>query len=91
MKKKILSIILVVALAAGVAGCGKNDSATADTSSQEASTEVPVVVEEDIEEAQETTSSRQEQFEKDMAEYESEMEFYTALYASRKGTPFFVR
>ena len=65
MKNKIFSIILVVTLAAGVAGCGKNDSATADTSSQEASTEVPVVVEEDSEEAQETTSSRQEQFEKD--------------------------
>ena len=65
MKNKILSIILVVALAAGVAGCGKNDSATADTSSQEASTEVPVVVETDNEEVQETTSSRQEQFEKD--------------------------
>lgn len=69
MKNKIFSIILVVTLAAGVAGCGKNDSATADTSSQEASTEVPVVIEtdseEDIEEAQETTSSRQEQFEKD--------------------------
>lgn len=65
MKNKILSIVLVVALAAGVAGCGKNDSATADTSSQEASTEVPVVVETDSEEAQETTSSRQEQFEKD--------------------------
>ena len=45
MKNKILSIILVVALVAGVAGCGKNDSATADTSSQEASTEVLVVVE----------------------------------------------
>ena len=39
MKNKIFSIILVVTLAAGVAGCGKNDSATADTSSQEASTE----------------------------------------------------
>lgn len=65
MKNKFLSMILVVALAAGVAGCGKNDSATADTSSQEASTEVPVVVEEDGEEAQEITSSRQEQFEKD--------------------------
>ena len=65
MKNKFLSMILVVALAAGVAGCGKNDSATADTSSQEASTEVPVVVEKDSEEAQETTSSRQEQFEKD--------------------------
>ena len=65
MKNKILSIILVVALAAGVAGCGKNDSATADTSSQEASTEVSVVVETDNEEVQETTSSRQEQFEKD--------------------------
>ena len=65
MKNKFLSIILVVALAAGVVGCGKNDSATADTSSQEASTEVPVVVETDSEEAQETTSSRQEQFEKD--------------------------
>ena len=75
MKNKILSIILIVALAAGVAGCGKNDSATADTSSQEASTEVPVVVEKDSEEAQETTSSRQEQFEKDIQEGSPKINF----------------